>query len=337
MLSIVLSIVLFIVLFMGASCFARRQWTPAVCAKIRYCCAMADHFRTGFDWEDARFFAALARHGSLSATARALGVNHATVARRVAAMEQALGEKLFERRPDGYALTPAGARALEAADAMEKAARRLAGAAAEQPVGGLVRISAVPSLADLFLVPRLAALAETHPAIDIEIAADRRVVSLARHETDIALRLGSPGDGDVIARRMARVAFGYYAAPAWAQRLAAGAAPVFVGFDEANAHLPQAGFLARQFPRARLALRANTQATQALAARAGLGIALLPHFIGAADGALVPVKLGAVAPARDLFLVSNPLSADDRAVRTVRDFLAALFHAEAALFSGPDD
>ncbi|MFG1292105.1 LysR family transcriptional regulator [Xanthobacter versatilis] len=303
---------------------------------------MADRNRTGPDWEDARFFAALARHGSLSATARALGVNHATVARRVAAMEQALGEKLFERRPDGYALTAAGTRALEAADAMEKAARRLLRAQEERPLGGLVRIAATPSLADLYLVPRLAALAQRHPAIDIEIVSDRRLASLARREADIALRLGAPKDAqvwdaDVIARRLATLAFGYYGTADWRGRIAAGAAPVFVGFDEANAHLPEAAFLARHFPRARLAVRANTQSTQAIAARAGHGIALLPHFIAAEEGVLVAVPLVPLPPTRDLFLLTNRLSADDGAVRAVRDFLAELFHADAALFSGLDD
>ncbi|MFG1373907.1 LysR family transcriptional regulator [Xanthobacter oligotrophicus] len=298
---------------------------------------MGDRNRTALDWEDARFFAALARHGSLSATARALGVNHATVARRVAAMEQALGEKLFERRPDGYALTPAGTRALEAADAMEKAARRLLRAQEERPLGGLVRIAATPSLADLYLVPRLAALAQRHPAIDVEIVSERRLASLARREADIALRLGAPKDADVIARHLATLAFGYYGTPDWRGRIVAGEAPVFVGFDEANAHLPEAAFLARHFSRARLAVRANTQSTQAIAARAGHGIALLPHFIAAGEGALVTVPITPLPPTRDLFLLTNRLSADDRAVRAVRDFLADLFHADAVLFSGLDD
>ncbi|MFG1378329.1 LysR family transcriptional regulator [Xanthobacter autotrophicus] len=298
---------------------------------------MADRNRTALDWEDARFFAALARHGSLSATARALGVNHATVARRVAAMEQALGEKLFERRPDGYGLTPAGTRALEAADAMEKAARRLLRAQEPRPLGGLVRIATTPSLADLYLVPRLAALTQRHPAIDVEIVSERRLASLARREADIALRLGVPKDADVIALRLATLAFGYYGTPDWRSRIAAGAAPVFVGFDKANAHLPEAAFLARHFPRARLAVRANTQSTQAIAVRAGHGIALLPRFIGAGEPELVPVPLAPLPPTRELFLLTNRLSADDGTVRAVRDGLAALFHADAALFSGLDD
>lgn len=302
---------------------------------------MADEKRTGaerpaLDWEDARFFAALARHGSLSATARALGVNHATVARRISGMEQALGTRLFERRPDGYVLTQAGHDALEAADAMEKAARRLFHRREAHTLSGLVRIGATPSLADAYLVPRLPLLAERHPGIDVEIASDRRLASLSRREVDIALRLGAPKDGAAVARRLVTVSFGFYASAAWRARLDAGEAPVFAGFDEANAHLPEAAWLARHFPGARLALRANTQLTQALAARAGLAIALVPHFIAAAEPSLVRLDLGRDPPARDLFLLTNRLAPEDSAVRAVRDLLAKRFAADAALFTPPD-
>lgn len=302
---------------------------------------MADRNRTGahgggIDWEDARFFVALARHASLSATARALGVNHATVARRIAALEQALGERLFERRADGYALTPAGAEALDAADAMEKAARRLARGGSARPLEGLVRVSVIPSLADAFLVPRLGALAARHPGIDLEILSDRRLASLARRETDIALRLGPPRDGDVLARRLVSVGFGFYGAQDWPARLAAGEAPAFAGFDEANAHLPEAAWLARHYPGARLRLRANTQLTQALAARAGGVVALVPHFVARQAGGLVQLALGPAPPARDLCLVTNRLATDDRAVAAVRDALTGLFATEARLFEAPE-
>src|SRR5215471_11679443 len=99
---------------------------------------MGDRFRTTrIDWEDVRFFAALARHGSLSATARALRVNHATVARRIAALEDALRIKLFKRWPTGYELTAEGRSALEAADTMESAAAALAQLEPEKALTGL--------------------------------------------------------------------------------------------------------------------------------------------------------------------------------------------------------
>src|SRR5262249_8756031 len=208
---------------------------------------MPDRFRTGrIDWEDVRYFVALARHGSLSAAARALTVNHATVARRLAALEQALGPKLFKRRPSGFELTPAGSSALEAAGAMEGAAATLTRIEPETALTGLVRITATPSLAEVFLIPRLAALQQRHSALDLEIMAERRPISLKRHESDIALRLGPPERGDLLARCIGHVAYRFYAAPAWRDRLKNGIAPCLIGFDEAGAQLPEAMWLARR-------------------------------------------------------------------------------------------
>jgi DNA-binding transcriptional LysR family regulator len=296
---------------------------------------MADRSRTTLDWEDVRFFAALARHGSLSATARALSVNHATVSRRVAGLERSLGAPLFERRPTGYALTDAGRIALEAAGAMEAAAEALPRLDPRRPLAGLVRLTATPSLAESFLIPRLGPFRAAHPALDIELIADRRSVSLARREADIALRLARPEEGDLTARRVATVSFGFYAAPSWRDRLAQGGLPAFVGFDEGSAHLPEAVWFARRFPGLRLAFRANSQTAQAAAARAGCGVALLPHFLGAADPGLVLLPWSELPPPRELWLLSRRDAGSMPPIRAVKDFLVALFERERSLFEGP--
>jgi DNA-binding transcriptional LysR family regulator len=296
---------------------------------------MADRFRTaGIDWEDVRFFVALARHGSLSAAARALTVNHATVARRLAALEQALATKLFKRRPTGYELTAAGRSALAAADAMEGAAAALLRLEPEAALSGLVRITAVPSLAEMFLIPRLAPLQQQHPALDLEIMAERRPISLQRHQSDIALRLGRPERGDLLGRRVARVAYAFYAAPAWRERLKLGEALRFIGFDEAGAQFPEAQWLARRFGIARLAVRCNNQIGQIAAARAGCGIAMLPHFLAAGDPGLVELRLPETPPARELWLLTRRDVQRTPRIRAVTDFLLDLIRRERSLFEG---
>ncbi|MCX5497136.1 LysR family transcriptional regulator [Kaistia dalseonensis] len=280
-----------------------------------------------------RFFTALVRHGSYSAAARALGVNHATVARRIAALETALGAKLFERRLHGHELTEAGQGALAAAGAMDAAAEGLAHIAAGAPQGGLVRITATPSLADAFLIPRLAAFRASHPEIDVEVFADRRSVSLSRHEADIGLRLARPSDGDLIARHVATIAFGFYADPSWLARLAAGGAPLFVGFDESSVHLPEAVWLAGRFPTARLVFRSNSQLSQAIAARSGCGVALLPCFLGRTEPGLVPIDLGVTPPTRELWLLTRRDGLAASPVRHAREFLIDLFQREKAAFA----
>ncbi|NTJ66171.1 LysR family transcriptional regulator [Agrobacterium rhizogenes] len=294
---------------------------------------MADQIRTAPDWEDIRIFIALARHGSLSAAARALSVNHATIARRIASLERTLGERLVERRPDGYVLTLAGNRALQAASDMETAAATLRRGGADESPRGVVRLSATPGLAQSFLVERLARLAARHSGLDIEVATDVRLVSLERREADIALRLGRPQDGDVVAKRLVNFGFGFYASSEWCHWLENGVAPVFVGFDEANAHLPEAIWLARRFPEARTAFRTSNQFAQAAAAKADAGVALLPHFIGRADDNLSPcLQSHELPPSRELWLVTRRHDSKDLAIVTVVDFLMQVFRGERDLF-----
>lgn len=295
---------------------------------------MAGFSRTDIDWEDVRFFIGLARHRSLSATARALSVTHATVARRVAALEAALGAPLFERRPDGFQLTSAGQQALETAGAMDEAAQTLRRLTPSKPLSGLLRLTATPTLSETFLIPVVAELAALHPALDIEIIAERRAVSLTRREADIALRLGGAGDGTLVAQQVAAVAFAFYAAPIWRDRLAEGRAPVFVGFDEANAALPEAAWLAGQFPAARFAFRANTQTAQAGAAAAGLGIALLPRFLSDSMQGLVNVLPTTISPTRPLWLLTRGEVRTAGKVRIVRDYLVGCFVRDRAKFEG---
>jgi molybdate transport repressor ModE-like protein len=261
---------------------------------------MAEQKRTSLDWEDVRVFLAIARFGSLSAAARSLGINHATVSRRVQSLEASLGDKLVERRPDGYVLTPAGTRAIGPASDMEAAAAILSRGGEDDRPKGLVRANAPPSLAQAFLVRRLAHLAMEHPDLDIDVATDLRPASLERRETDIALRLARPDDGDVIAKPLMELGFGFYGTEECCRRSAEGNDPVFVGFDEANAHLPEATWLAGHFPNARMSFRSNSQMTQAVAAREGAGLAPLPYFVGKADPALKLCTLEHNPPPRDL-------------------------------------
>jgi len=293
---------------------------------------MADQKRTVPDWQDVRVFLALARHGSLSAAARVLAVNHATIARRLHSLEESLGERLVERRPEGYVLTAAGARVLEAAAQMEEASHRLARAGDEGAPAGLVRINAPPGLAAGFLTAQLAGLAARHDALDIDLATNLRPVSLERHEADIAIRVDRPDDGDVIARPLVRMGYGFYGTEERCHRTEAGADPVFVGFDEADAFVPEAAWLARRFPRARLAFRANNQAAQAIAARSGVGIALLPHYIGRSEPTLRPIDLGPVPDAREVVLLTRRRDRKAFAIRAVAEGIERVFAEERALF-----
>ena len=300
--------------------------------KIRYLRSMADQKRTELDWQDVRTFVALARHGSLSAAARMLSVNHATIARRLHSLEESLGEKLVERRPEGYVLTPAGAHALEAATDMEQAAQILGRGMTDGAPSGLVRINSSPGLSAGFLVSRLPGLATRYPGLDIDLAPALRSVSLERHEADIAIRFDKPKDGDVIARPLTTVGYGFYGTEEACASVEAGGDPVFISFNEADAYLTSATWLAKHFPRARVAFRAKDQFLQSIAARTGAGLALIPHFIGRADPVLRICDLGAVPPNTGVFLLTRSRDRKNASIRIVADEIGAMFEQERELF-----
>lgn len=275
-----------------------------------------------------RVFMALVRHGSLSAAARTLCVTHATISRRLRALEHALGAKLVDRRPDGYVLTARGRETLAVAGEMEGAAARLVRPGEESGPRGLVRINAPPTLAHGLLMKPLAALAARHETLDVHVTTDLRSISLERREADIVVRLGRPLDGMVVARPLGAIGFGFYGTAAWGERIAQGQSPVFVGFDEVNAALPEAMWLASRFPRARIAFRANTQLAQADAARAGAGIALLPDFLARSDTQLVRCALEPAHPPRELWLLMRGEDRRDAAVRLVCDHILEVLRDE---------
>jgi DNA-binding transcriptional LysR family regulator len=297
---------------------------------------MPDKKRTAnLDWEDVRYFVALARDGTLSATARRLRVNHATVARRISSLEARLGRPLFDRRANGYALTAEGKAVLDEARSMDEAAlsvlRRLD---TGTELSGLVRLSVGRVLAERFLIERLETFHARYPEIDLEVIGGSRVVSLARREADIALRYGSPKDSELVARRVARISFGLYASPAYRDQIDAGNRPAFIGFDEESDFIAEAVWLARQFGDRRFSFRTNSQTTQAAAARAGYGVALLPRYVAADDQGLVRVSLGGRLPERDVWLLIRRDLKNVPRVRAVADYLIDVFQRGRRLLAG---
>lgn len=290
--------------------------------------------RLMLDWDDLRYFTALADGGSLTAAARKLKVEHATVARRIAALEEKLGAQLVDRRPRRYELTAAGKRVVAHARAMESEAfaieRDLLGGG-ECRVVDLV-VSAPPLLVRL-VASHLGQLRASHPDIRISLLGETRNVSLSRREADIAVRLARPADQSLVIRKVGALCYRLYGSPAY---LAAHRAPnyEFIAFDESLDDLPQQIWLKEQMARDRngekpIALRSNDLGAQAEAAAAGIGLAALPHFIAKALG------LKAAGPHqltfhRDIWLTYHRDLKRNPAVKAVAAFLAGCMPMEKA-------
>ncbi|ALG70693.1 transcriptional regulator [Azospirillum thiophilum] len=287
------------------------------------------------DWDDLRVFLELARTGSLSAAARSLRLSHATVGRRLAALEEALGQTLVERRPDGYVLTGEGesVRALaEAMDERAQAIRRREGSGEGGGEGGgagltgTVRLTMTQALADRFVIPRLGPLRAAHPGLDLEVIADNRTLSLARREADLAIRLARPQRGDLVGRRLATLGYGLYAAP--------DAPDALIAYDESMAELPEALWLDRHGGGRRVAFRSNSVQGQLAAAVAGFGIAFLPCLLADGVPGLERRPLPGPPLTREAWLLVHRDRRDVPRVRAVIGHLVAVFSAEHARLEG---
>ena len=274
------------------------------------------------DWDDLRIFAALARAGSLSAAARALGVDHATVGRRIAALERALGLRLIDRLPRRAPLTSQGLAVAEALAPMEAAAiavERLA-RLAKQPAA-TVRVSAPPALAAYVIAPRLAVFQRAHPDVAIALAGAPEAAALDRGEADVAVRMGRPQQTGLVVKRIGSARFGLYAAPEVAR------APRpdwrYIGFDEALDHVVSQRWLKALAGGRELSFRGSDIFSQAQAARAGLGVVVLPRFVGDGDPGLVDLRVESPPPPiQHFWLLVYPDARRAPATRAVTAFLS---------------
>ena len=276
------------------------------------------------DWEDIRHFVTLAREGTLSAAARTLGVDHATVARRVAALEASTGLKLVDRRARATLLTEDGRRVAAVAAPMEEAAFALSrtAQAAKPGVDGEVTISAPPNFASAVIAPQLVRLRQQHPGIRIKLMGEKRRASLSRREADVALRLSRPVETGLFMRKIGSFGFSLYGAPAYLNKTPPHAF-AFIGYDASMAESPQEVWLRAVIGEREVVLRTNDLETQIAAARSGLGIAALPHYLGEGDPRLQRHDVPGRPVSRDVWLLVHRDLRQVPPVRAVMEFLVS--------------
>jgi DNA-binding transcriptional LysR family regulator len=290
------------------------------------------------NWDDARIFLAVARKGQLLGAARTLGLNHATVARRISALEDALGSTLFRRKTNGTELTAQGERFLVQAEIMESASLAAAEAAgADSAMEGVVRIGAPDGFGVAFLAPRIGELTERHPGLRIELVPVPRAFSLSRREADIAVTLERPREGRLVARKLTDYSLGLYSARAYLDRhgtpetLNDLAQHRLVGYVDDllyTASLDYTGEFLRDW---RSTLSVSSAMGQTEAVRAGAGIGILHTFMASGDDRLVPV-LPEHTVTRAYWTVMHEDLRGLRRIGLVSDFLAEIVARDRAMF-----
>jgi len=277
------------------------------------------------DWDDLRYLLALHDAGTLTGAARAIGVEHTTVARRIDALEAALAVKLFDRFPKGWSLTAAGKALMPHARKMEDGLHGLLRAATSATeLRGKVRVSAPPALTAYLLAPRLRQMLHRLPGIEIDLRGEARETDLMRRESDIALRYARPAAPGLAARSLATITY----------RLCASAGYLdtrtpdqweFLGYDELLQHTPQHQWLEKIRDGRRYCLRSNDLGTLYQAAVAGSGVTVLPDYFP--QSGLVDVATPPCPVKRKLWIVMHEDVRRAAPVRAVADEIIALFSA----------
>lgn len=291
-------------------------------------------------WDDVRHLLALARTGSVRGAGASLGVSHSTVARRIEALESELGTRLFDRGPSGYTLTVAGREMLPTAERVEQDMARLERGAVgrDSRLAGTVEITCCDAWVSDLLVRGFVPFCAAHPDIQLGMTTDSRPFDLSRREADVAVRIlarGSTPPDHLIGTRLGPLVVCNYVATAHARRLDpahAGAAPRWLSSDAGKVEQHLIGGSSYPDPPIWGAFRSLDLMVQA--ARAGLGLVMLPTYVGDAEPALRRLAQPDLRHVADLWLLSHPDLRTNARCKAARARIAAIFDDAQPLLRG---
>src|SRR5262245_47472540 len=300
--------------------------TPAaggcLCRNTHIHCAIMHYV----DWDGMQVFLAVARTGRISTAARRLNVEHTTVSRRLAALEDDLGVPLFYRTAAGYVLTPHGHNVLSSAEVMEGAALAVAARARENTaVAGRVRLALPPEFASHWLAAKLKTFRSEQPHIELEVLVGTRQRNLARGEAELAIQSPMPRQQGLIATRIARTTTALYGVKSLVgSRLRITDAESLRGlplltYTPAFEMLQEAHWFQSLRESATVGMTTNSTHALLAAARAGAGIAVLPKFMALHHNDLIALSDNLAE--HDVWLITHPEFRRDPKVRATADFL----------------
>jgi DNA-binding transcriptional LysR family regulator len=279
-------------------------------------------------WDDFRYVMAIAQTRSLAGAADVLGVNHSTVFRRLGQIEERLGTRLFERSRSGYSLTPCAEEMVRLAERMEEDIRTFERQITGRDLrpSGELRITTNDTIVVHLLPNLLVGFRRAFPDITLDVVVANESLNLSKRDADVAIRATEKPPETLVGRRLANLGWAVHGPANLAQvpfdAESAARAHDWVGFGANLAALPAAKWLAQRVPPERLVYKVNTVLGLAEAISAGVGIGLLPCFIGAATPGIV--RLSAPDPAFDagLWLLTHADLRHTARVRAFMDFAA---------------
>ncbi len=300
------------------------------------------------DWDDIRYFLAVARAGSVRAAAENLGVNHSTVLRRVAQLEERLGAQMFEKLPSGYRVTSAGEEVRELAEQMETSSRQLETRilGRDQSVRGLLRVTLAPTLATRLLMRDFADFARSHPDIEIDVISSGDLANLTNREADVAIRVVYDRKTLPLNLHALKCPDIYGAVYMARDLLAARRAenPVPVRWIVISSHGIPEWVREGEVQASGVPFKVTDAEAQIVAVRQGLGVTTLPCFVGDADPQLVRVPGIDLHMYGTLWLLTQGETRKTKRVRLFTEFVSRRLAEHAPLLAGmrnssegPDD
>jgi len=235
------------------------------------------------NWDDLRLFLAVSRTGSISGAAKQLGIQHSTVSRRMRSFEEKMGVRLLERIKGGYQLTSAGEQIKQAADKIEAEILNVDGVVVDkdQQLSGPVKVTAINNMASSILMPMFAEFNQTHPDVDLHILVSNMDASLSQREADIAIRLSNSPPDTLIGKRVVTVASTIYGNKDYLQKmLEAGKKPEWIGVECCGFHK---SWTKQYCPNDSHNFISDDTLLTLSALREGVGISIIPCFMGDAD------------------------------------------------------
>jgi DNA-binding transcriptional LysR family regulator len=297
---------------------------------------------SAFNWNDLRFFLNLVRAGNPARAAKLLGVDHTTVRRRIAALEEDLKVTLFEKHDDVYGLTPQGEKLLRSSEAIESllvnATSEITGA--DEALSGTVRIGAPDGLGSYYLAPRLTALRQQHPDLQVELVAKSRQFNLSKREADIAIVISRPAHGRHIIRKLIDCSLYLFASSTYLARYK----PIetlqdlkshsFIGYTDQFDFSPELDPTSPIYEELSQPAFASTNlVAQFHATLAGGGICLLPYYMVHGEASLRPVLKDQFKVVREIWLLVHHDLHDMARYRAVTGFILEQIMQERHLFS----
>lgn len=300
-----------------------------------------------FDWENLKALLAVVRAGRLTTAAKRLQVDHSTLSRRICALENSLGTKLFDRRTGRYQLTSEGETLVRDAESVENVAIRVQSRLdnAVPELAGCVRVGMPEGFGTYFLAPRLAELTAGHPELNVEIVASPYLFSLSKREADLAITMARPARGHLHARKLTDYELGVYGARSYLAdhaeitRRAQLTGHPWIGYIPDLMWTPELEYFQQLLPQVEPRIRISNVITQMMAVRGGVGLGILPCFMAAQEPALVRILPSEAKLQRSYWLVTHSEVRDLARVRSAIEFVTSCVKRDRQVFlpSAPEE